>query len=81
MLYKLINEYQIEPFVGKILRANGKIYANPSENTLKQNGYKELIVAEKEEREGFYIIVTYTEDENAIYEYIEYHDVTELNQA
>lgn len=75
MLYKYVNENQIEPFTGKILRTNGLIYANPSESTLKKNGYKELVKADSEPREGYYIIITYSDDESAIYEHVDYAEI------
>ena len=72
MLYKYINEHQIEPFTDKILRINGKIYANPSATTLKNNGYKELVKANADLREGYYISITYSDDETSIYEHVDY---------
>lgn len=77
MLYKYINENTVMPFTGRILRVNGRIYANPSESTLKKNGYKELIVADKEEKDGYYIVITYTEDESHIYEHVDYVAIEE----
>lgn len=76
MLYKYINENTVMPFTGRILRVSGRIYANPSESTLKKNGYKELVTGEPlEEKEGYYTITTYMEDDNYIYEKVEYQSI------
>lgn len=77
MLYKYISEHQIEPFTGRVLRVNGRIYANPSESTLKKNGYKELVMGEPlEEKEGYYITTSYSDGEviKGVYEYAEILD-------
>lgn len=84
MLYKYINENQIEPFEGKILRVNGRIYANPSESTLKKNGYKELVMSEPlEDKEGYCITTSYSDDEviNGVYEYTKIPDEESIGTA
>lgn len=78
MLYKYINENTIEPFEGKILRVNGRIYANPTETTLRQHNYKPLILASQlDDKEGFYRLTTYTEDKNNIYGIESYIEIDE----
>lgn len=82
---KLING-TFEPFVGRYIRHNGRVYTNPSETTLRQLGYKPLVTAEyPEECEGKYIVPVYTEADTEIiqsYEYreIETRDVTETEE-
>ena len=81
MLYKYIDENTVEPFIGRILRVNGRIYANPSESTLKKNGYKELVKADVETREGYYPVTTYSENELAIYEHVDYVPIEEIAEV
>lgn len=78
MFYKYIDEHTVEPFTGKILKANNKIYANPTEPTLRQNNYKPLILATQlDDREGYYRVITYTEDKDNIYGMESYVEITE----
>ncbi|MGM9936894.1 MAG: hypothetical protein ACI38A_06080 [Candidatus Ornithomonoglobus sp.] len=71
---KLINGV-FEPFTGRYIRHNGRVYSNPTEATLTQLGYKPLTEAERpEEREGYYITAVYTANDTEIiqeYKYIE----------
>lgn len=64
-----------EPFTGRYTHHNGWVYANPTEETLRELGYKPLKEAEcPEEREGYYISAVYTETDTEIiqeYKYIE----------
>lgn len=83
---KLING-TFEPFVGRYIRHNGRVYTNPSETTLLQLGYKPLVTADMpDEREGYYIAVVYTETDTEIirsYEYgeIETEEFTESEES
>lgn len=72
MLYKLVNG-RPEPFTGRYIKHNGMVYANPTDEQLTAAGYKPLITAEPPvEKEGYYIIDTYTETtDNIIQEWIE----------
>ena len=66
MLYKL-QEGRPEPFTGMYIKYNGLIYSNPTDEQLKAAGYKPLITAKPpDEREGYYIIDTYTETNKEI---------------
>ena len=66
MLYKLINGRPV-PFEGRYIKRDGLVYANPTDEQLKADGYKPLTTAEPpEEREGYYSVDTYTETDTAI---------------
>lgn len=78
MYYKYVDKNTIIPFNGKVLKINNKIYANPAETTLRQNNYKPLILATQlDDREGYYRVVTYTEDKDNIYGMESYVETTE----
>ena len=66
MLYKLINN-RPEAFTGRYIKRDGMVYANPTDEQLRADGYKPLVTAEPpEEREGYYAVDTYTETDEAI---------------
>ena len=66
MLFKLINNYP-QPFKGRYIRHNGNIYANPTDEQLKEVGYKPLITTEcPEEIDGYVWVAKYTENEDNI---------------
>ena len=60
-MYKFINENKIEKFKGGFIVYDGKIYTNPTEETLRLAGYKELVESEKPEYnpETQYLEVSY----------------------
>ena len=76
---KLINGV-FEPFTGRYIRHNGRVYSNPTETTLRALGYKPLSESERpEDREGYYISAVYTETDTQIiqeYNYIELSEET-----
>lgn len=72
---KLING-AFEPFTGRYIRYNGRVYTNPSAATLIRLGYKPLNEAERpEEREGYYITSVYTETDAEIVRSYEYREI------
>ena len=78
MYCKIVDKNTIIELVGKILKTNNKIYANPTESTLRQNNYKPLILATQlDDREGYYRVVTYTEDKDNIYGIESYVEIAE----
>lgn len=63
MLYKYINENQIEHALNPLF-AGGKAYSNPTDETLRLLGYKDLVVQDMPEvPEGKTIIPVYTDGE------------------
>lgn len=63
MLYKYINENQIERAPNPLF-AGGKVYSNPTDETLHALGYKDLVVQDMPEiPEGKSIIPIYTDGE------------------
>lgn len=80
MKYGKLTNGVFEPFTGRYIRHNGRVYVNPKEATLIKLGYKPLTEAERpEEREGYYIAAVYTETDTEItqsYEYVELPEET-----
>lgn len=75
MLVKFIDEHQVLKPKNPIF-ANGKAYSNPKDETLRELGYKELVVAPMPEIDGTKeAIPVYTEDGDIIkqdWEIVEY---------
>lgn len=66
MLVKFINEHQVLKPKNPIF-ANGKAYSNPTEEILRELGYKELVVAPIPEVDSTKEVVpVYTEDGSVI---------------
>ena len=66
MLFKLINNNP-QPFKGRFIRHNGRIYANPTDKQLKEVGYKPLITTEyPDDVDGYVWTAKYTESEDSI---------------
>lgn len=66
MLYKLINGRPV-PFEGRYIKKDGLVYANPTDEQLKADGYKPLTTAEPPEvTDTQYAADTYTETDTAI---------------
>ena len=65
-MYKFINQNQTERYKGGFIVYDNKIYTNPTEETLRLAGYKELEEAEMPEYdpETQYVETTYEDGEN-----------------
>ena len=70
MLAKLVDG-QIKYAGGKILIIDDEVIVNPREEDWKRAGYKEVVDNRLPEKEGYYQIPEYSEDEEYIY--INYH--------
>lgn len=78
-MYIFIDEHYIEKYNGEVLKRYVgsrlvKIIANPTDEQLREFGYKELVEdTPLEEKEGFYIETYYEDDEHIIkkYRYVE----------
>ena len=47
MYAKYINGVTIEPFIGKVLVYNGRVFVNPTQEALKSAGYLPVLDGEK----------------------------------
>lgn len=67
-LYKLENGI-LKKFKGGFVVLNNRIYTNPTEETVRKTGYKDVVYGEKPEydEETQYLNTVYTEDDNSIY--------------
>lgn len=67
-LYKLENG-RLKKFKGGFVVLNNRIYTNPTEETVRKAGYKNLIQDEEPayDMETQYLNTVYTEDEKNIY--------------
>lgn len=70
MLAKLIDG-QLHAASGKILIIDDEVIVNPREEDWKRAGYKEVVDNKLPEKEGYYQVPEYSEDEEYIY--INYH--------
>lgn len=70
MLAKLIDG-KIKYAGGKILIIDDEVIVNPREEDWKRAGYKEVVDNRLPEKEGYYQVPEYSEDEEYIY--INYH--------
>ena len=82
MLCKFINEQKVEAFKGGFIVLDNKIYTNPTEETLRKAGYKNLaIVTEPEYNpDTQYIVTTYEDGEDYItpvFKVANYIEITE----
>lgn len=74
-MYKLINGMLVK-FKERYIKMNGKIYANPTDEQLAAAGYKPLVLTDMpEDREGYYAVDSYEENENEIVQVWEEHEV------
>lgn len=81
MLFKLINNYP-QPFKGRYIRYNGRIYANPTEDQLRLAGWKSLITSEQPpERDGYYIEESYSETDITIVQHWTEYELSPEEQA
>jgi hypothetical protein len=66
MLYEL-KDGRPKAFKGNYIKYYNKVYANPTDEQLAAAGYKELVLSDMpEEKDGYYLIETYEENENGI---------------
>ena len=49
MLYKFVSEYEIEPYKGSYVVIDNRIYTNPTDETVRKAGYKDLVESEMPE--------------------------------
>ena len=71
-MYKFISETAIKKYKGGFIVYDGKIYTNPTEETLRLAGYKELDEGEKPEYdpETQYLEPSYIDGENVTVVYM-----------
>lgn len=74
MLAKIIDG-QIRFAGGKVLRHDGWITTNPREEDFIQAGYKPVVGEPLEEKEGFYQVPEYTEEEDKIVATYHYEEI------
>lgn len=69
-MYKFIDERHIEKYKGGFVILNNMIHTNPTEEILRQVGYKPLEHAEEPEYDldTQYVDITYTEEDDYIQE-------------
>lgn len=79
-MYKFINENKIEKFKNGFVVLDGRIYTNPTPETLKKVGYKPLVEAEMPEydAEKQYLVKKYVEGEDSITERYEVLGIEEV---
>lgn len=66
MMYEFVNKYTVKK-AGNPVRKNRKVYSNPTDKTLRELGYKELVVAPIPEVDNTKeVIPVYTEDGSVI---------------
>ena len=76
MLAKLING-NLQIAGGKILRYDDEITVNPREEDFIKAGYKPVVGERLEEREGFYQVAEYTENDNEIVATYHYEEIVD----
>jgi hypothetical protein len=78
-LYKLENGH-LKKFKGGFVVLDNRIYTNPTEETIRKAGYKDIVYgSEPEYDEGKqYLTQTYTEDDTKIYVGYEVLDIETL---
>ena len=79
-MFKFIDENKIEKFKNGFVVLDGRIYTNPTEETLKKVGYKPLVEAEMPEYdvEKQYLVKKYEDGEDSITERYEVCDIEEV---
>lgn len=75
-LYRLENG-MLKKFKGGFVVLDNRIYTNPTEDTVRKAGYKDLVYSDEPEYnvETQYLSEVYTEDETAIYVSYEVKDI------
>ena len=79
-LYKLENG-TLKKFNGGFVVLNNRIYTNPTEETVRSAGYKDLVYNEMPEynEETQYLNEVYTEDDTTIYVSYEVVDIQQVD--
>lgn len=74
-LFKFVSEMEIKPYKGGFVVMDNRIYTNPTEETLRKAGYKNLVESEMPEydEEKQYLETKYKDGEviTVIYEVID----------
>ena len=80
-LYKLENG-TLKKYNGGFVVLNNRIYTNPTEETVRLAGYKDLVYNEMPEydEETQYLNEVYTEDDTTIYVSYEVVDIPEVEE-
>ena len=66
---------------GKVLKHNGWITSNPREKDFVDAGYKPVVGERLEEKEGFYQLPEYTEEEDKIVVTYHYEEIPDDPEA
>ena len=79
-LYKLENG-TLKKYNGGFVVLNNRIYTNPTEETVRLAGYKDLVYKDKPEcnEETQYLREVYTEEETSIYVSYEVVDIQQVD--
>ena len=80
-LYKFISETEIQKYKGGFVVMDNRIYTNPTEETIRNAGYKSLVDKKEPEYnpETEYITVKYKDGETItpVYEVLQIDDITD----
>ena len=74
MLAKLVNG-NLQVAGGKLLQIGDEITVNPREEDFLRAGYKPVVGERLEEKEGFYQVAEYTENDNEIVATYHYEEI------
>lgn len=84
MLYKFVSENEINPYKGGFVVINDRIYTNPTEETIRKAGFKELVESEPPEydEQKQYILRKYKDDDviTVIYEVMNIEVVSDYKE-
>ena len=76
MLAKLVNG-NLQVAGGKLLQIGDEITVNPREEDFLRAGYKPVVGERLEEKEGFYQVAEYTENDNEIIANYHYEEIVD----
>ena len=79
-LYKFVNENYIKKPTNP-LKVDGKVYSNPTHETLLSLGYLPLIESIPENKIGFYALPHYKVENNQIIQSWTYHEISEEEEV
>lgn len=80
MLAKFIDG-QIRFAGGKVIHNGDEVIVNPREEDFIRIGYKEVEHRRKKEKEGYYQVAEYTEEEDKIVANYHYEEITEEEEV